>query len=89
MRQDLPAKVVIKKNAHAMTMMAVAWIGISVFAVVAFRAGKEDANPGWVSAAIWAWRLHALIAVAALVLWVFEKPSEVRYVKEESPDEEA
>jgi hypothetical protein len=87
-RQDLPEKAVIRKRAHALTVLAVAWIGVSIFAVVAYKVGKEDADETWVMAAIWAWRIHASIVVAALLFWMFEVPSEVRYVKEEVDDED-
>ena len=88
-RQELPAKAVIKKKAHALTVLTVAWVGVSIFAFVAYRVGKEDGDASWVSAAIWAWRAHAFFALLALLFWLVETPSEVSYVKELVEDEEA
>ena len=87
-RQDLPEKAVIKKNAHALTVLATAWVGVSIFAVVAYKVGKEDSEQTWVMAAIWAWRIHVAIVALAIVTWFFEKPSEVRYPKESDGDDD-
>ena len=89
LRQDLPENATIKKTAHALTILAAAWIGVSVFAIVAYKVGKEDSDPSWVSAAIWAWRIHAAIIALAIVFWVCEKPSEVRYLADPKQDEDA
>jgi hypothetical protein len=87
-RQDLSEKVIIKKIAHALTVLAVAWVGVSVFAMVAYKTGKEDADLSWVAGAIWAWRIHALIVLLAISFWIFEKPSGVRYIEEDPKDKD-
>lgn len=87
-RQNLPEKAVIKKRAHALSVLTVAWLGPSIFAIVAYYVGKEDNDAQWVAAAIWTWRLHGVWAALALVFWLFETPSEVRYVREEWDDDE-
>jgi uncharacterized membrane protein len=81
LRQNLPEKARIKKVAHALTVLVVAWSGVSIFALVAYFVGKQDGDSQWTNAAIWIWRLHALIAALALGCWIFEKPSEVRYCR--------
>jgi hypothetical protein len=87
LRQDLPEKAVIRKKAHALTVLTVAWFGVSGFAYFAYEFGREDGDSSWVSAAIWVWRAHAFFALVALLFWLFEKPSEVRYVKEPADHE--
>ena len=88
LRQDLPEKAVIRKKAHALTILTVGWIGVSAFAYFAYKFGKEDGDSSWVSAAIWVWRAHAVFALVTLLFWLIEKPSEVRYVREPAEDEE-
>lgn len=80
--QILPATAVIKKKAHALTVLTVAWLGASAFAVVAYKVGKEDRDAMWISAALWTWRAHGFFTVLALCFWIFERPSEVRYIPE-------
>ena len=87
--QGLPERAVIKKWAHAFTVAAVAWIGVSVAAVVAYSMGKADGDDTWVAAAFWAWRFHGIITGIAVLCWVVERPTEVRYLKENFDDESA
>jgi hypothetical protein len=87
LRQDLPEKAVIRKKAHALTVLTGAWIGVSAFAYFGYKSGKEDGDSSWVSAAIWVWRAHAVFALMALLFWLIEKPSEVRYIKEPADHE--
>ena len=86
--QNLPEKAVIKKKAHALTVLTLAWFGLSAFAVVTYKVGKEDHDAMWISAALWTWRAHVVFAVVALCFWVFEQSSEVRYVREQIKEEE-
>ncbi len=87
LRQNLSKKARIKKVAHALTVLAVAWSGVSGFALVAYFVGKEDGNAQWTDAATWIWWFHAVFGVLALGCWIYEKPSEARYVQEDWNDE--
>ena len=84
LNQNLPPKAVIKKTAHAFTMLVLAWIGLSIFAVFAYKYGKEDSDSNWIAAAIWIWRLHGIFALLAILFWIVEKPTQVAYVKEDA-----
>jgi hypothetical protein len=74
-----PGWRLIKKWAHAFTMLCVAWIGPDIFAAVAYYYGSQDSDTTWVSAAVWTWRIHAIWAVICVVLWVFERPQLVYF----------
>jgi len=88
LNQNLPPKAVIKKTAHALTTLVLAWIGMSIFAFFAYKYGKEDSDQTWITAAIWIWRLHGIFALLAIWFWIVEKPTEVAYLKEETENED-
>lgn len=84
MRRTTPAHGVIKRKAHAATVAAAALIVPSLCAIYFWRAGMKEDEAYWVWASTMVWRIHAVVAAIALLLWVFEKPKLTTYMRDDA-----
>jgi len=86
--KPVPKEAIIKRRAHALTILSVAWIGLSAAAAVAYKIGNEDSLPEWIKFAWVVWNIHIGLALATIVVWIFERPSYTKFVTE-SPDDDS
>lgn len=86
--KPVPKHAVIKRCAHALTVLSVAWIGLSVMAGVAFHLGHVDGIPEWISFARVVWSIHIGLVIATIVVWIFERPTKTNFVGLPSDDED-
>lgn len=76
-----PARMFIKKKAHAFTILTVVWCFFSLIAVMFYREGRAGRDEAGVYVAIVAWSLHLLILSLTIWLWLKETPKEVDVIE--------
>ncbi len=77
---NAPVRMVLKKKAHAFTLVCVIWCLFSIIAVLFFRDGMAGGSKDGVYIAIGIWTLHLVLIGVASWLWVTEQPKKVDVV---------
>ncbi|HEY1108580.1 MAG TPA: hypothetical protein VGE76_08115 [Opitutaceae bacterium] len=72
----------IRWKAHAATLATAALLVPSACAVYFHRVAERENEPYWAVTAERLWKIHAAIAIIAVILWIFEKPRKVGYLSD-------